>query len=139
MLSIRELTRQLHSLGVRIGDVVMVHASLRAIGPVEGRALGLLDAVRGAIGPQGTLLMVLSALEGEPFDALRTPVDTADYGILAEVFRTFPGVQVSDHAADRFAALGAVRSGAVGNSTAELFDAQAFVVFATQWIEKHLQ
>jgi aminoglycoside 3-N-acetyltransferase len=116
-----------------------VHASMRAIGPVEGGALGLLDALRGAIGPQGTLLMVLSALEGEPFDALRTPVDTADYGILAEVFRTFPGVQVSDHAADRFAALGAVRSGAVGNSTAELFDAQAFVVFATQWIEKHLQ
>jgi aminoglycoside N3'-acetyltransferase len=102
------LAEQLRALGVRAGSVVMLHVSMRKVGPVQGGALGLLEALRTAIGPEGTLLMVISALEveGEPFDALRTPVDTADMGVFAEVFRTFPGVRVNDHAADRFAALG---------------------------------
>jgi len=38
------LVRALRQLGVRAGDAVMVHASLRAVGPVEGGAEGVLDA-----------------------------------------------------------------------------------------------
>ncbi|MEQ1508390.1 MAG: AAC(3) family N-acetyltransferase, partial [Myxococcota bacterium] len=85
---------------------LMVHASMRRVGPVDGGAAGVVEALREAVGPDGTLLMVLSAVEDAPFDALRSPVDTEDMGVLAEVFRTFPGVRVNDHAADRFAALG---------------------------------
>lgn len=85
----------------------MVHASMRAVGPVEGGAAGVIDALRAAISPSGTLLMVLCADETEPFDALRSPVDTDDMGVLAEVFRTYPGVLVNDHPADRFGAIGA--------------------------------
>ena len=102
----------------------MVHASLRAIGPVEGRAAGVIDALETAVGPHGTLLMVLGARddwgwvnerpEGERagllrnaigFDALQTPADP-DVGILAEEFRRRPGTSVSDHPEGRFAALG---------------------------------
>jgi len=100
------LTAQLGRLGVRPGDVVMTHASLRRVGAVEGGAEGLIDAQRAAVGPTGTLLMVLGAVEGVPFDPLTTPVDIADMGVLAEVFRTYPGVRVNDHPADRFAAIG---------------------------------
>lgn len=53
----------------------------------------------------GDALMV-HANESEPFDALRSPVDIEDVGVLAEVFRTYPGVAVNDHPADRFAAIG---------------------------------
>lgn len=106
MTPLHTLVAQLRALGLQPGDAVMTHASLRAVGPVEGGAAGLIEAQRRAVGPEGTLLMVLSAVEDVPFDAQTSPVDVHDMGWLAEVFRTFPGVRVNDHPADRFAALG---------------------------------
>lgn len=100
------LCRQLAALGVRHGEILMVHASMRKVGPVVDGAAGLIEALRDAVGPSGTLLMVLSAREDAPFDAHTSPVDVEDMGVLAEVFRTTSGVRVNDHAADRFAALG---------------------------------
>lgn len=100
------LVRQLGALGLRPGDIVMTHASMRRVGAVDGGARCLVDAQLAAVGAEGTLLMVLSADEDEPFSAQTTPVDIEDMGILAEVFRTYPGVQVSDHPADRFGAIG---------------------------------
>jgi aminoglycoside N3'-acetyltransferase len=120
-----ELGRDLAALGVRPGDCLMVHASLRAIGPVAGRAAGVLDALDAAVGEGGTLLMVLGArddhawvnerpdderaallADAEPFDALRTPAQP-DVGYLAEAFRTRPGTLVTDHPEGRFGARGA--------------------------------
>lgn len=101
-----ELSAQLRTLGVARGDEVMIHASLRRLGPVEGGAAGVIEALGGAVGAEGTLLMVLGSRSDEPFHALRTPVDVEEMGVLAEVFRTFPGVTVNSHPADRFAALG---------------------------------
>ncbi len=100
------ITAQLRDLGLRRGGLVMVHASLRAIGEVEGRADGLIDALLEALGHSGTVLMVLGADADDPFDAESTEVDVEDLGMLAEVFRLRAGPQVSDHAAARFAALG---------------------------------
>jgi aminoglycoside N3'-acetyltransferase len=106
MLTPTTLARQLRALGVEEGALLMVHASLRRLGPVEGRADAVLDALRAAIGEQGTLLMVLGADPDEAFDALTTEVDVDDMGVLAEVFRTRPGTVVNDHAAGRMAAAG---------------------------------
>lgn len=106
MVSVGDLAAQCRDLGVTAGSIVMIHASLRRVGPVERGAFGVIDALREVVGPAGTLLMVLSADESEPFDALRSPVDIEDMGVLAEVFRTYPGVAVNDHPADRFAAIG---------------------------------
>ena len=104
------LITQLQALGVSPGDIVMIHSSMRRVGPVDRGAAGVIEALRAAVGFEGTLLMVLCADEDEPFDALRSPVDIEDMGILAEVFRTTPGVSVNDHPADRFAALGPAAS-----------------------------
>lgn len=122
--TVASITGDLRRLGLGEGDLVMVHASLRAIGPVEGGALGVLDAIDAAIGPAGTILVNTGVrddlawvndrpeaeraalLEGtEPFDARTTPADP-DNGVLAEVFRTRPGTVVSDHPEGRFAASG---------------------------------
>lgn len=100
------LVEQLKALGLGPADVVMTHASMRQVGAVEGGAKGLIEAQLAAVGAEGVLLMVLGADEHQPFDALRTPVDIADMGILAEVFRTYPGVRVSDHPTARFGAIG---------------------------------
>jgi aminoglycoside N3'-acetyltransferase len=101
-----ELTAQLKKLGLRRGDVVMTHASMRKVGKVEDGATGLIHALVDAVGSAGTILMALGADGDEAFDPKVTPVDIEDMGILAEVFRTYPGVCVSDHPADRFGALG---------------------------------
>lgn len=119
-----ELVGDLVRLGVRPGDVLMVHASLRAIGPVEHRAAGVIRALDASVGDDGTLLMVLGAddewswvndhpedvrvdfLAGaEPFDPVVTPAH-GDVGALADVFRTTPGTQVSNHPEGRFGARG---------------------------------
>jgi aminoglycoside N3'-acetyltransferase len=44
-LTASNLTSDLRRLGVRSGDTLMVHASLRAIGPVEGGAEGVIEAL----------------------------------------------------------------------------------------------
>ncbi|NML44411.1 aminoglycoside 3-N-acetyltransferase [Ramlibacter sp. G-1-2-2] len=60
MWDTRELNAQLRALGVRAGDRLMVHASLRAVGPVAGGPPGLLAALLEALGPEGTLLAYAS-------------------------------------------------------------------------------
>ncbi len=57
------IAQDLRQLGLRSGDLVMVHASLRRIGPVRGRAEGVIEAILAAIGPGGTMLMVLGAAD----------------------------------------------------------------------------
>jgi aminoglycoside N3'-acetyltransferase len=98
------ISTALLALGVRRGDLLTVHASMRAIGPVDGGAAAVLDQIFAAIGPEGTVMMTMYG-SGEPFDALRTPADP-EIGVLAEVFRTYPGTVVSDHPEGRFGANG---------------------------------
>jgi aminoglycoside N3'-acetyltransferase len=100
------LAEQLRSLGVRAGVPVMVHSSLRKVGPIVGGAEALLDALVDATSPAGTLMMVLGADLSVPFDAKITPVDVQEMGVFAEVFRQHPEVRVNDHAAARYGALG---------------------------------
>lgn len=99
------LTHELKSLGVQMNETLMVHASLRKIGRVEGGADALLDALLDAVGPGGTILMVLGADADEPFDAQNSSAER-DIGVLAEVFRRRNATRVNDHAAARFGACG---------------------------------
>ncbi len=106
MHSKKILTRQFQKLGLGpAGGPVMVHASMRRVGPVEGGAMGVLDALFDCLGPEGTVLMILAADDSIPFDAATTPADP-EIGALAEVFRTRPGTRVNDNPACRFAASG---------------------------------
>ena len=98
------LIEQLGALGVRRGGVLLVHTSFRAVRPVEGGPLGLIAALREALGPAGTLVMP-SMTDGESvFDPRGTP--TLDMGITAELFWRQPGVVRSPHPGASFAAVG---------------------------------
>jgi aminoglycoside 3-N-acetyltransferase len=99
-----EVVRQLRALGVEPGGVLLVHASFRAVRPVEGGPLGLIGALREALGPRGTLVMPTMTGGGAPFDAATTP--TRGMGVVAETFRRQPGVLRGDHPTSSFAALG---------------------------------
>jgi aminoglycoside N3'-acetyltransferase len=123
-LTVDELAEDVRRLGVCAGDLLMVHASLRAIGPVDGGAVGVIDALEAAVGPHGSLLMTMGARDdwawvnerpeaerpsllagAEPFDCRSTAVEP-EVGVLAEVFRRRPGTVVSDHPEGRFGARG---------------------------------
>ena len=49
-----EVSDQLRALGVHRGGILLVHTSFRATRPVEGGPLGLIEALRDALGPEGT-------------------------------------------------------------------------------------
>jgi len=104
------LADQLRSLGVRAGVPLMIHSSLRKVGPIVGGAEALLAALVDVTSPGGTLMMVLGADLSVPFDAKTTPVDVEEMGVLAEVFRQHPDARVNDHAATRYGALGPASS-----------------------------
>jgi aminoglycoside N3'-acetyltransferase len=124
------LTEDLRATGVRPGDLLMLHASLRRLGLARSRGVErgaelLLEALEEAVGPKGTLLMVLgteyefdwvnkhpveeraSLLAGTPpFDYLSAPV-LPEVGFFAEAFRRHPGTIVSLNPSGRFGARGA--------------------------------
>lgn len=60
MNTVESLVNDLRALGIASGDTVMVHASLRRLGPVAGGPEGVLDALLKAIGPQGTVMAYVS-------------------------------------------------------------------------------
>lgn len=104
-LSRVELATQLRHLGVKRGGVLLVHTSFRAVRPIEGGPFGLIEALRDALGPDGTLVMPSwTELDDQPFDALTTP-SARDLGVVAQTFWRLPGVRRSDHF-HAFAALG---------------------------------
>tara|TARA_R110002073_G_scaffold320096_2_gene495107 strand:+ start:1203 stop:1925 length:723 start_codon:yes stop_codon:yes gene_type:complete len=105
MISQKILIEQLKYFGLRDFPALMVHASMRKLGPIEGGCDALIHALIQSLGPQGNLIMVLGADDEEPFAALTTEADE-DMGVLPELFRQWPGVQVNDHAAARYAVLG---------------------------------
>jgi aminoglycoside 3-N-acetyltransferase len=98
------LASQLRELGVRDGGVLLVHTSFKAVGPVAGGPLGLIAALRTALGPHGTLVMPTMTSGEDVFDPRTTP--TVEMGITAETFWRQPGVTRSTHPGGSFAAEG---------------------------------
>jgi aminoglycoside 3-N-acetyltransferase len=125
MYSRQQLAAGFRSVGVLAGDVVMVHASVRAVGEVAGGPDEIHLALKDALTGQGTLLMYASCPQyvdevgrGNLSPAQETEVleklpafdpDTArsarDNGTLVEFLRTWPGSLVNRHPT-RFVAWG---------------------------------
>lgn len=124
-----DLARKLLALGLARGMTLLVHASLRSIGWVDGGAEAVVAALRQVLGPGGTLVVYTPTAENSdtsrdhlsriagmtprqvldyrrgmpPFDRTATP---AGSGRIAETVRTTPGAIRSAHPQSSFAALG---------------------------------
>jgi len=105
-----DIVRGLGELGLRSGDVVLVHSSLSSFGYVEGGADAVIDALLDAVGPEGTVMV--PTLTGSPedspenppvFDVVNTPCWT---GTVPETFRRRPGAVRSGHPTHSVAAVG---------------------------------
>lgn len=128
MSNLSSLARDLRSLGVSKGDRLLVHSSLRAVGPVVGGPAAVILALEQAVGTSGTIVMPTFSehlcdpkdqsnadsasvradkLRHMPtFHADLTPVDKVN-GFLTEVFRKQTAVYRSKHPHVSFAAWGA--------------------------------
>lgn len=112
------LHQQLAALGLAPGDAVLVHAGLRAVGPIIGGPDALIAALRDAVGPDGTILGYCDwQLEEEARDnpTLREHVPAfdplssrsiRDNGAFPELLRTTPGARRSASPGASCAALG---------------------------------
>ncbi len=86
-------------LGLKAGDTVMAHSSLKAFGYVEGGADTIIDALMHMITEQGTILMptfTLSFLnmEAPVFDVKNSP---SEVGKITEIFRKRENILRSKH------------------------------------------
>jgi len=94
------LARALHELGLRPGALVLVHASLKSFGNVEGGAEAVLAALREVLGPGGTLILPAHTDVPEYSTGLYDPATTPvrrDIGLIPEAFWRQPGVRRGRH------------------------------------------
>jgi len=128
LLTTSTLAQDLTTLGVRPDQVLIVHCAFSSLGPVYGGPQALIDALQRCLTPTGTLVMPTHSVQlTEPsnwsqppapkawwptireelpaFDPERTP--TRAMGVVAELFRRYPGVARSAHPHGSFAAWGA--------------------------------
>ncbi|MEE4380676.1 MAG: AAC(3) family N-acetyltransferase [Pseudomonadales bacterium] len=127
-VTLASLRADLERLGVRRGATVLVHTRLSAVGYVVGGGPSVfLHALLESLGPEGTLLMPAHNRDlSEPAHWSDPPVDPALHaairagmppwdpertasrgmGVVAELFRRWPGVRRSGHPQTSFAALG---------------------------------
>ena len=119
MLTRSQLADDLRALGLGEVDVVMVHASLRAIGEIAGGPDEVHLAIKDVVGADGGLIMYASCpayvdevgrgtltaeQEAEvleklpPFDPY-TARSSRDNGALVELLRTYPDSRVNAHVA----------------------------------------
>ncbi|MFI2639522.1 aminoglycoside N(3)-acetyltransferase [Streptomyces sp. NPDC018610] len=121
------IAEALRDLGVRPGESLLVHSSLRSLGWVCGGPVAVVQALLDVLGPDGTL--VVPAQSGDLSDPAlwsRPPVPeewwetiraampvydpeitpTRGVGVIPETVRTWPGAVRSAHPHASFAALG---------------------------------
>jgi aminoglycoside 3-N-acetyltransferase len=132
------LADQLRALGIAPGGIVLVHCSLRRVGPVQGGPVTLLEAIADVLGEGGTIVVPsqtpgnsltsrafrtatqgLSESERDRyraampgFDPRSTP--SQGMGAFAEAVRLHPAARRSAHPQTSFAAVGAAAERVAG-------------------------
>lgn len=126
-ITIDTIKRDLIKLGVKRGDLLLVHSSLSSIGWVCGGAQSVITALMEILGPEGTLVMPSHSGDwSNPLHWENPPVPfawisiiqenmpaydpyltkTRGMGTIAELFRLQPGVIRSNHPQLSFSAIG---------------------------------
>jgi aminoglycoside 3-N-acetyltransferase len=102
-----QLKTQLKAIGVEEGMDLMMHSSFKSVGPVEGGADTIIDALLEVLGPDGTLMMSTVSGNVNPtqpvFHVDHTP---STVGYISNVFRKRKGAVRSMHPVHSIVAMG---------------------------------
>lgn len=101
------LKNDLEKMGLHPTDAVMIHSSLKAIGPVEGGADTVIDALMDYF-KEGLLMMPTHTWKqmSEEYNVFDSKTEPGCVGILPNIFRTKPGVVRSLHPTHSMAVYG---------------------------------
>ena len=93
-----QLIQQLRDMGIKPTDNLLVHSSMKSLGPVEGGADTVLDALMEAV-PEGLLILPTHTWKQmcEEYSFFNPETEPVCVGILPELFRKRPGVVRSLH------------------------------------------
>ncbi len=157
----QSLAADLRALGIQPGMTLLVHASLKSLGWVNGGPVAVIQALQDGLTITGTLVMPAHSSEySDPARWMNPPIPkawhqlvrdtmpaydpaltpTRGMGRIAELFRTWPGVQRSSHPSVSFAAWGQhadfvttnhslENSLGEGSPLARLYDRDGYVLF----------
>ena len=109
-----QITKDLHAMGIQLGDILFIHSSLKSLGYVAGGPKAVIQGLLDAVGSRGTLILptyympggsILGTcqMEGYVFDPR---VHGTNMGALPEAFLQFQGVQRSIHPTHSVSAIG---------------------------------
>lgn len=96
----KTIEEELRELGVKEGDVLLVHASMKSLGYSDLKAEAVIKSIEAVLGEKGTLLMpalsykTVDGYKNDTFSMKDTP---SDVGMLSECFRKMNGVIRSLH------------------------------------------
>lgn len=107
---IPEVLEDLGAIGVREGDLLIVHSSFKALGLIDASPVDAIRTLTESVGSEGTLMMptftyCYSGIWGmKPFNPATTP--SVFMGILPETLRQYPGALRSASPTYSVAAIG---------------------------------
>ena len=108
MVTRKDVADTLNSLGIKNGDILLFHSSLKSFGQVDGGADAVIDGALDAVGADGTL--VAPTLVQKDFsnayknwDIKNSP---SDVGIITETLRKRPNAIRSNQATHSVSAIG---------------------------------
>ncbi|MEM7335585.1 MAG: AAC(3) family N-acetyltransferase [Chloroflexota bacterium] len=126
-LTVTTLIQHLHRCGVEEGQTILVHLAMSKLGWMVGGAEAVVQALIGALGESGTLMMVTHSSDNTDPSAWENPpvpqswwqpirdnmpaydprtAQTRGVGRVPELFRSWPGTLRSEHPAFSMAARG---------------------------------
>ncbi len=102
---------ELKKIGIKQGDTLIVHSSLKSIGNVAGGAETVIRALQNVLTDKGTLIMPtfsfsLIQWSKEPFETEKTP---SRVGAITDIFRKMEGVKRSNHPTHSIAVWGKLK------------------------------
>lgn len=110
--------QRLRELGVKEGDILLVHASLKSLGQPGLKAELVIKGIEAILGEKGTLLMpalTYKQVDGYENDIFSIKDTESEVGMLSECFRKMPGVVRSLHPTHSVCARGRFAQELVGN------------------------
>ena len=107
-LTKKQIIDGLHAIGLKQGDVVLVHTAMRTFGHIDGGAATAMDAFLEVLGPRGTLVAPTFTFchEAEDDPIIDPLQDPSEMGAITEAVRQHPQALRSTAFRHSFAAIG---------------------------------